>query len=72
MLTAPERHQQDVEADKLREAIRRHRSAKRPSQRSVADDELYRALGIDPVPTVHHVPPSAYAQAEERYFDAPY
>lgn len=37
-----------AERDRLREAIRRHRAAGRLGERSVRDQELYRALATPP------------------------
>ena len=72
MQTAPER-QKHAEAERLRKAIRRHRSKVRPSSRRAEDFELYRALGPEEErPTVHVVPPSSYTELAERYYDSPY
>lgn len=73
MLTDVEPRQLDGEADRLREAIRRHRRKSRPSNWSERDCELYRSLTPDVErPILHVVPPDSYAEMAERYYDSPY
>lgn len=56
------------ERDNLREAIKRHRAARRPSTRSEADEELYAALGaarLEPEAAEH-------LRRQRDYYESPY
>jgi hypothetical protein len=53
-------------ADRLAEAIRRHKVGVRPSMRREADDKLYEELAAVTAP------PPRYSYIHDSYFDSPY